>query len=145
MMGKMRLSVAGADTSLVRKWDWNGSITQTLRGHTDYVYTAVVGNHGTILSCGEDHTAVSRCPVFWLTIAAGLEWYVAACTMADPDDGSNETILHPCQTVWTVCGLDNGDIITGGSDGIIRVWTKAEERFAEPAEREVSQACGRKI
>jgi hypothetical protein len=47
-------------------------------------------------------------------------------------------MLHPCQTVWTVGQLDNGDVITGGSDGLVRIWTKDESRFAIAGVREVS-------
>jgi hypothetical protein len=54
------------------------------------------------------------------------------------DDGSSEMMLHPCQTVWTVGQLDNGDVITGGSDGKVRIWTKDEGRYAAAEAREVS-------
>jgi hypothetical protein len=47
-------------------------------------------------------------------------------------------ILHPCQTVWTVGQLDNGDVITGGSDGRVRIWTRDQARYATPEVREVS-------
>lgn len=47
-------------------------------------------------------------------------------------------MLHPCQTVWTVGQLDNGDIITGGSDGRVRMWTKDESRYAAKEVQEVS-------
>lgn len=54
------------------------------------------------------------------------------------DDGSSAQMLHPCQTVWTVGQLDNGDVITGGSDGKLRIWTKDESRYATVDVREVS-------
>jgi len=47
-------------------------------------------------------------------------------------------MLHPCQTVWTVGQLDNGDVITGGSDGKVRIWTRDESRYATADVREVS-------
>jgi hypothetical protein len=45
---------------VVRKWDWTGSVTALLKGHTDYVYQVAIGagDEGKVLSCGEDHTAV---------------------------------------------------------------------------------------
>jgi hypothetical protein len=58
------------------------------------------------------------------------------------DDGSSERMLHPCQTVWTVDQLDNGDVITGGSDGKVRIWTKDELRYASADVREVSPNFG---
>jgi hypothetical protein len=54
------------------------------------------------------------------------------------DDGNSEIMLHPCQTVWTVGQLDNGDVITGGSDGKVRIWTREESRYAAADVREVS-------
>lgn len=51
------------------------------------------------------------------------------------------TLLHPCQTVWSVTQTGDGDIITGGSDGGVRVWTQREERSALPEIREVSPGC----
>jgi hypothetical protein len=54
------------------------------------------------------------------------------------DEGSSGIMLHPCQTVWTVGQLDNGDVITGGSDGKVRIWTKDEGRYALAEVREVS-------
>jgi len=54
------------------------------------------------------------------------------------DDGSSEMMLHPCQTVWTVGQLNNGDVVTGGSDGKVRIWTRDESRYAAADVREVS-------
>ena len=38
--------------------------------------------------------------------------------------------MHPAISVWTVSALPNGDIATGASDGIVRVFSAAEERWA---------------
>jgi hypothetical protein len=46
-------------------------------------------------------------------------------------------LLHPCQTVWSVSQLPNGDIVTGGSDGRVRIWTTESARYALQAIREV--------
>jgi phospholipase A-2-activating protein len=54
------------------------------------------------------------------------------------DNESSEVMFHPCQTVWTVGQLDNGDVITGGSDGNVRIWTRHESRYATADVREVS-------
>jgi len=37
--------------------------------------------------------------------------------------------MHP-GSVWAVCGLPNGDVLTGCSDGVARVWTRSPERTA---------------
>ena len=55
------------------------------------------------------------------------------------DRGEEEAVLkHPCQTVWAVSVLPNGDVVTAGSDGRVRVWTSDEARYASSAIRAVS-------
>jgi phospholipase A-2-activating protein len=34
-------------------------------------------------------------------------------------------------SVWAVKALDNGDFAVGGSDGVVRVFTKEKQRMAE--------------
>lgn len=102
--------LSACNDGLVRKWDWTGSVTQIYKGHEDYVYE-VKCYPELALSCGEDHTAR-----VWRR-----------------DGQLSATILHPCQTVWTTAAFSNGDVVTGGSDGRVRVWTTTPERYA-PAE-----------
>jgi hypothetical protein len=52
------------------------------------------------------------------------------------------TVLHPCQTVWAVASLPNGDIVSAGSDGQVRIWTTDERRFASDEARRVSDCEG---
>ena len=42
--------------------------------------------------------------------------------------------MHPAISVWAVSTMPNGDIVTGCSDGIVRVFSTEEERWA-PAEQ----------
>ena len=42
-----------------------------------------------------------------------------------------QTILHPSTSVWCIAATPNGDIISGASDGVVRIFTRAEERIAE--------------
>jgi hypothetical protein len=42
-----------------------------------------------------------------------------------------QTISHPCTSVWCVTSLVNGDIVSGGSDGIIRIFTESADRIAD--------------
>lgn len=41
-----------------------------------------------------------------------------------------QTIIHPAISVWTAIVLPNGDIVTGSSDGVIRVFTRDPIRVA---------------
>lgn len=45
-----------------------------------------------------------------------------------------QTITHPAISVWTVAVCsENGDIVTGASDRIVRIFTQSPERYADPA------------
>jgi phospholipase A-2-activating protein len=48
------------------------------------------------------------------------------------DGECHQTIVHPAISVWTVSGMPNGDIVTGASDGVVRIFSEAEERWASP-------------
>ena len=45
-----------------------------------------------------------------------------------------QTLVHPAISVWTVSTMPNGDIVTGCSDGVVRVFSAQEERWA-PADQ----------
>jgi hypothetical protein len=45
-----------------------------------------------------------------------------------------QTITHPAISVWSVSAMHNGDVVTGASDGIVRIFSEAEERWASPQE-----------
>lgn len=47
-------------------------------------------------------------------------------------NGTNiETFHLPAQSVWSVDCLTNGDIVTGSSDGVVRIFTQDENRYAD--------------
>ncbi|XP_061619716.1 phospholipase A-2-activating protein isoform X1 [Phyllopteryx taeniolatus] len=95
------------DTS-IRRWLVTGECAQVYYGHTNYIYSiAVFPNSRDFVSTGEDRT---------LRI-----WRSGECT---------QTLRLPTQSVWCCCILPNGDIAVGASDGIIRVFTEAEDRMA---------------
>ena len=45
-----------------------------------------------------------------------------------------QTIVHPAISVWAVSTMPNGDIVSGCSDGVVRVFSESEQRWA-PAEQ----------
>uniref|UniRef100_A0A3Q3G4N8 Phospholipase A2-activating protein n=1 Tax=Labrus bergylta TaxID=56723 RepID=A0A3Q3G4N8_9LABR len=92
----------------IRRWLVTGECVQVYYSHTNYIYSlAVFPNNQDFVSTGEDRT---------LRI-----WKKGECT---------QTIRLPAQSVWCCCILPNGDIAIGASDGIIRVFTEAEDRMA---------------
>ncbi|NXI59826.1 PLAP protein, partial [Chloroceryle aenea] len=107
----------------VRRWHISGECLQVYYGHTNYIYSInVLPNCQGFVTTGEDRS---------LRI-----WSQGQCT---------QVIRLPTQSVWCCCVLENGDIVTGSSDGIVRVFTRSLERIAsiedtEAFERELSQA-----
>lgn len=50
--------------------------------------------------------------------------------MWNSDGELGEPIALPAQSVWSVACLRNGDIVTGSSDAVVRVFTKDPARYA---------------
>jgi hypothetical protein len=44
-----------------------------------------------------------------------------------------QSLEHP-GCVWDVKFLENGDIVTACSDGVVRIWTSHQERIADPVD-----------
>ncbi|KAJ7335422.1 hypothetical protein JRQ81_013363 [Phrynocephalus forsythii] len=112
-----------ANDASVRRWLISGECLQVYYGHTNYIYCiAIFPQSKDFVTTSEDRT---------LRI-----WRKGECT---------QTIRLPAQSVWCCCVLDNGDIVVGASDGIIRVFTESLERTAsleeiQAFEKELSQA-----
>ncbi|XP_062240271.1 phospholipase A-2-activating protein [Platichthys flesus] len=92
----------------IRRWLVTGECLEVYYSHTNYIYSiAVFPNCQDFVSTGEDRS---------LRI-----WRKGECS---------QTIRLPAQSVWCCCILPNGDIAVGASDGIIRVFTEAQDRIA---------------
>ncbi|XP_039589171.1 phospholipase A-2-activating protein isoform X3 [Passer montanus] len=101
-----------ANDASVRRWQITGECLQVYYGHTNYIYSISVFPHcKDFVTTGEDRS---------LRI-----WKQGECA---------QTIRLPAQSVWCCCVLDNGDIVVGASDGIIRVFTESLERTASAEE-----------
>lgn len=55
---------------------------------------------------------------------------ISECTESADDISPKQTIMHP-GTVWSVCFCSNGDIVTGCSDGVARIFTTEESKYAD--------------
>ncbi|KAJ3129987.1 hypothetical protein HK098_007253 [Nowakowskiella sp. JEL0407] len=92
----------------IRLWNLTGDCVAELVGHTSFVYSVAVLPTGEFVSSAEDRSVKI--------------WNATEC---------KQTINHPCTSVWCVDTLENGDIVSGGSDGVVRVFSRASERFTD--------------
>lgn len=100
---------SASNDGTIRLWKLNGQQTGELHGHDSFVYSLASLPSGELASAGEDRT---------VRIWRGLE-----CV---------QTITHPAISVWAVAASqDTGDIVTGSSDGVARVFTRQADRFAD--------------
>lgn len=102
-----------ANDAVIKYWNEDGECIKEFHGHTNYIYSIAMVSSvdpSLFVSCGEDAT------IRMWSLADG-----GAC---------GEPIKLPVQSIWSICCLRNGDIVTGSSDGIVRVFTRASERVA---------------
>jgi phospholipase A-2-activating protein len=45
-----------------------------------------------------------------------------------------QTIVHPAVSVWTIASMPNGDIVSGCSDHIVRVFSRSQDRWLSEKE-----------
>lgn len=100
--------VSCSNDGSLKVWNINGSCLYDLLGHTSFVYSVNVLPGEIIISSSEDRS---------VKVWKGLE-----CIQSIP---------HPCTSVWCVCATESGDIVSGGSDGVVRVWSKDPAKRAD--------------
>ena len=95
---------------MIRLWKLNGRQVEELHGHENFIYSLVSSPGGELISSGEDRTV--------------RIWRGNDCV---------QSITHPAISVWSVAVCpSNGDIISGASDRIVRVFSRDPGRQAEP-------------
>lgn len=103
--------LSGSNDGSLRVWTLSGECVGEYYGHASFVFAvAAVPGTNLIASASEDHTVKL--------------WHQGKCV---------QTLQHPT-TVWSVAGLENGDVVTGCADGIARVWS-ARPEAALPADQ----------
>lgn len=101
---------SASNDGIIRLFTLKGDLVAELHGHESFVYSIAVLPSGELVSSGEDRTV--------------RVWNGTQCV---------QTITHPAISVWSVDACkDNGDIVTGASDRITRIFTRSEERVASP-------------
>lgn len=102
---------SASNDGTLRLWKLNGQQVAELHGHESFVYALTSLPTGELVSAGEDRTV--------------RIWNGTECI---------QTITHPAISVWTVAANpETGDIVTGASDSIARVFTRRTENMADEA------------
>lgn len=100
---------SASNDGTIRLWKLNGQQVAELHGHESFVYSLAYLPSGEIASSGEDRTV--------------RIWKGKDCV---------QTITHPAISVWTVAvNPKTGNIVTGASDGIARVFTRHQDQYAD--------------
>ncbi|KAL9130428.1 MAG: hypothetical protein Q9217_001395 [Psora testacea] len=100
---------AGND-AIIRLWKLDGQQVGELHGHESFIYSLVSLPTRELVSSGEDRTV--------------RIWKGNECV---------QTITHPAISVWGVAACsENGDIVSGASDRIVRIFTRDKGREAQP-------------
>lgn len=101
---------SASNDGIIRLWKLDGSQIGELHGHENYIYSLISLSDGRLVSSGEDRTV--------------RIWQGTECV---------QTITHPAISVWGVAACaQTGDLVSGASDRKVRVFTKAQERYAAP-------------
>lgn len=116
--------VSAGNDAIIRLWTLEGLEVAQLHGHENFIYSLDILKSGELVSAGEDRTV--------------RIWKGTECI---------QTITHPAISVWSVSVCkENGDIVTGASDKIVRVFSREKQRQADEAglrefESSVSQSA----
>ncbi|KAF6815511.1 polyubiquitin binding protein (doa1 ufd3) [Colletotrichum musicola] len=101
---------SASNDGIIRLWKLNGQQVGELFGHESFIYALTSLPSGELVSSGEDRTV--------------RIWKGNECV---------QTITHPAISVWAVAAnAETGDIVTGASDGVARLFSRSTERQAHP-------------
>jgi phospholipase A-2-activating protein len=100
--------LSASNDGIIRVWALKGDLITELHGHESFIYSLAVLPDGNFVSSGEDRTV--------------RIWQSTSCI---------QTITLPAVSVWSVATCGNGDIITGSSDKVARIFTTDPDRVAD--------------
>lgn len=113
--------ISASNDATIKIWNEDGECVNELCGHTNYIYSMAFNyqmGDNVFVSGGEDSTL----------------------RMWNMDGELGDAITLPAQSVWAVACLKNGDILTGTSDGIVRIFTRDPSRFVDTQTMDVFNA-----
>ncbi|XP_059472996.1 phospholipase A-2-activating protein [Neocloeon triangulifer] len=102
-----------ANDATVRMWTVNGDCLGVFYGHSNFIYSIVLlpDKSGFVTSAEDSSVRV---------------W--------NSDGECQQVIQFQCQSIWAVTALPNGDVATGCSDSVVRVFSKDPARQADSDE-----------
>ncbi|CAG7926799.1 unnamed protein product [Penicillium olsonii] len=101
---------SASNDGIIRLYTLQGQLVASLYGHESFIYSLAALPTGELVSSSEDRTV--------------KVWSGTECV---------QTITHPAISVWSVAACkETGDIVTGASDRITRVFTRSPDRQAAP-------------
>lgn len=98
--------VSASHDMTLKIWTMSCESIAELVGHTAIVYCAA--SHGSVIGSGSEDDTVKL-------------WHADGICL--------QTIEHP-GNIWSLCFLENGDLVTACSDGVTRIWTSATDKVA---------------
>ncbi|WWC64162.1 uncharacterized protein I303_106770 [Kwoniella dejecticola CBS 10117] len=114
-------------------WNEQGEILQRFKGSPEPVRSLAVlpGGEAFVSACNDNLIRIWNFEGAVLDSLRGHKDYVYQVTL-----GSQGMDFVSCgedhtATVWSVASLPNGDIVTGGSDGRVRIWSRHPNRRAD--------------
>lgn len=110
-----------SNDATVRLWAVTGECLRVYQGHTNFIYSiAIIPDTDKFATAGED-----RCIKIWRLPPENA----SNCkSIMDEDDECLQTIPVPAQSIWSMACLSNGDIVSGSSDGVARVFSRHPQR-----------------
>lgn len=117
-----------ANDAAIKLWSYPGQCIDTYYGHTNYIYCVAAQAHAAAhepepVAGSSSSNSGETVAVF----ATGDEDRRVRCWRGGVN---THTIQLPAQSVWSIAWLGNGDIVTGTSDGVVRIFTQDEGRYA---------------
>lgn len=101
-----------SNDATIRHWSDTYDCLKEFHGHSNYIYSIALNpflGNGVFVTGGEDSTV--------------RLWSVAKGALGD-------ALTLPVQSIWAIACTDDGDIVTGTNDGVVRVFSKDPYRFA---------------
>jgi phospholipase A-2-activating protein len=133
-------------------WNEKGEKLVVLKGHKDCVRGLLSLPDGSLLSCSNDavirhwNSAYECVKEFhghsnYIYSIARSDFWGDDIFMSASEDSTirlwslkegalGGSLALPAQSVWSIAGLRNGDIITGSSDAVVRIFSMSADRFA---------------